>query len=322
MSVTQGAAPDGDRPTTHLRCGSDIRGTLRQAGFAGTFLEYADPLCQGPVLDGPGWRDARRRFVAGYGLPGTADRLHAEQAALDRAIASGDRLVLWFEHDPYDQLILAYLLQALEGRPGVELICIDRHPGSQRFLGLGQLTPGELGALWPGRVPVSAGQGALGRQVWAALRQATPLPLWEIARRPTPDLPPMAPALVRLLQELPGRGDGLSLTERLSLQAVAAGAATIGRVFGDLQRSDPLPFLGDLMLVPILGGLAATDTPALEIGAAAAGAERPVRLTGMGKRLLAGEADWQDAGPGERWVGGVRIGGATPGWRWPLDPPG
>ncbi|MFA7431365.1 MAG: hypothetical protein WCZ23_14500, partial [Rhodospirillaceae bacterium] len=45
----KGDAPDGDRPTIHLRCGSDIRQTLREGGFVGGFVEYADPVCQGPV---------------------------------------------------------------------------------------------------------------------------------------------------------------------------------------------------------------------------------------------------------------------------------
>src|SRR5690606_35105684 len=52
-------APDIDRPTLHLRCGSDIRTTLRLAGFAGDFLEVSDPVCQGPVPEGHGLRRAR-----------------------------------------------------------------------------------------------------------------------------------------------------------------------------------------------------------------------------------------------------------------------
>ena len=53
-----GAAPDRDMATLHIRCGADIAPTLRQAGFLGDFLEYSDPLCQGPVLEGPGWKPA------------------------------------------------------------------------------------------------------------------------------------------------------------------------------------------------------------------------------------------------------------------------
>jgi hypothetical protein len=56
--------PDGDLPTLHIRCGSDIRETLRQAGFAGDFLEYSDPICQGPVPDTSDLLQRRARYLA------------------------------------------------------------------------------------------------------------------------------------------------------------------------------------------------------------------------------------------------------------------
>ena len=42
---------DDDLRTLHIRCGSDIRQTLTKAGFVGDFLEYSDPICEGPVPD-------------------------------------------------------------------------------------------------------------------------------------------------------------------------------------------------------------------------------------------------------------------------------
>ena len=33
----------------HIRCGEDIRHGLKVAGFAGAFVEFSDPYCQGPV---------------------------------------------------------------------------------------------------------------------------------------------------------------------------------------------------------------------------------------------------------------------------------
>ena len=57
-------APDRDKATLHLRCGSDIEEGLQQAGFSGDFLEYSDPLCQGPVRDEAGWLEERADFIA------------------------------------------------------------------------------------------------------------------------------------------------------------------------------------------------------------------------------------------------------------------
>ena len=51
-------APD-DPQTLHVRCGEDIHRALVQAGFAGRFLEFSDPYCQGPVR-----RLSREAFIA------------------------------------------------------------------------------------------------------------------------------------------------------------------------------------------------------------------------------------------------------------------
>jgi hypothetical protein len=85
-------------------------------------------------------------------------------------------VVLWFEHDSHDQLILARCLAQFAQRAPrrLELISVDHFPGSLRFIGLGQLPPEALRLLWETRRPVSAQQLAGGRAVWAALRAPDP----------------------------------------------------------------------------------------------------------------------------------------------------
>ena len=56
-----------DNPETlHIRCGSDIKRSIEQAGFVGDFLEFADPFCQGPfpATDHESFVAARGVFVA------------------------------------------------------------------------------------------------------------------------------------------------------------------------------------------------------------------------------------------------------------------
>ena len=61
-----------------------------------------------------------------------------------------DELVLWFEHDLFDQLNLVQLLpwirERLPSPATVSLVCIGSFPGHPAFKGLGELSPGELGA--------------------------------------------------------------------------------------------------------------------------------------------------------------------------------
>lgn len=323
-------APDADRDTLHIRCGSDIRDGLRQAGFAGDFLEVSDPLCHGPVpADGDLIAIRAAFIVAQYGavLPldvdGVTDRLTAAERALRAAAGQDRRLVLWMEHDAYDQLILARCLAvfAEHGAPAsLELIQRDRFPGRARFIGLGQLDPEALRMLWTERVPLDARHLALGHRVWAALRDPSPEPLARLARDGTVPLPVMAPALRRHLAELPGVEDGLSLTERLTLDLVAEAGdtpLTIGRLFGRMMRErDPLPALGDVMYLAIIADLARAAQPTITLAPATDPFTAAVTLTDAGRAVLDQGLDAVALAPPVRWVGGCRIDPAAPHWRW------
>ncbi len=329
-AIAEGApAPDAGSDTVHIRCGSDIRQGLKSAGFGGDFVEFADPYCHGPVPEGEDLGEVRSQFISKtYGLPiaETRARQQREFTELSEAIRRG-RVVLWFEHDSYDQLILARILALLAEQnerqkppAGVELVCIDRFPAITRFNGLGQLSPAALRMLWQQRRPVTAQMMKLGSNIWNALRQTSPAALFAIAQQGTPALPQMAPALLRHLQELPGLDDGLGLTERLTLQMLAEGPMTGSQLFRKLQlESEPLPYLGDLMYWSFLSDLEKAENPPIETEASAAPQiwpDRRVSLTLIGEELVAGGADFQALGAVPRWVGGVEISRRTPPWRW------
>ena len=321
---SRAAPPDAAIATLHVRCGSDIRDGLRRAGFAGDFLAFADPFCQGPVTDGSNLIDTRARFVAdAYNIPYDEARARgsAEHQALTAAPHRYPRIVLWFEHDSYDQLILAHILARMSAAPPqiLELICIDRFPTVNRFRGLGQLSEVALRSLWSERKPVSARQMRLGRAVWQALCAPTPLALHALAAGGTPELPTMAGALRRHLWELPWTQDGLSLTERLALQALAGGAMTGAALFGAVQRADPLPFLGDEMFWAVLRDLSAPEAGPSPITLGPARRRWPelrVARSAIGDALLENRLDWRGLTQRERWVGGVRIPAGAKGWRW------
>jgi hypothetical protein len=318
-----GRAPDADLPTVHVRCGSDIRHPLSEAGFVGDFLEISNPYCQGPVPAGTDLPAVRAEWLAAaYGLERKKleRRLRAEEDALP-LLHRAERVVLWFEHDSYDQLILARVLAGLaEGPlpPVLDIICIDRFPGVGRFKGLGQLNAVQLRSLWSRRSPVAPGQLSLGVRVWKALRQPSPMPLHALTRGRTPALPMMSTALIRHLRELPWVRDGLSLTERLTLQALDRETLPLGQLFMRTEEAEPLPYLGDMMFFAIVRSLADAPNPAVEIEPPAAG-EGPqtarVRLTEMGRALVAGRIDWLNQNPHDRWVGGIHI-RPGPNWRW------
>lgn len=319
---------DADGTTLHIRCGSDIRDTLRQAGFTGDFLEYSDPVFDGPLSDRPlpdgsDLLEVRARKLTADvgGLLGftEAECLAGLRDAEQRLAAAHQyqRVVLWFEHDIYDQSILARCLSRLAESPlpaSLELICIDRHPSVERFIGLGQLGPAALAELWPTRTAITPAQLELGQAIWAALRRPDPSDLAAIAATGTPALPLAAPALRRHLQELPGATDGLSLTQRLVLRILATEPTRIGRMFAALmQRFEPLPFLGDLGFLHVVEQMGLSRPAVLIIERGEKPFSRVATITDLGRRVLAGEVDYLTLAPAERWVGGVVSDGQ---WRW------
>lgn len=328
-AMGQGIPLDGACRTLHIRCGSDIRERLRDAGLTGDFLEYANPFCQGPVTGGPDLVDRRAAFLAasyGAALGVTAAdlraRLEREEAGL-AAANTYDRVVLWFEHDGYDQLILARCLErfAVLGPPPVlEMVALNHFPGSARFIGLGQLPPEALHLLWAKRRVVPWADCRVGQGVWQALTAPEPDGLAALLRQGFGGLPHMAAAVRRHLQELPGTADGLGLTQRLILMALTERGCAAGDIWRVLVReTDPLPFLTDLMLWDMVGGLLGAADPAVTVDAPDAATTWPARrlaLTVAGRDVLAGRRDWLSCGPAERWVGGVPIRPGAPAWRW------
>jgi hypothetical protein len=330
QTIADGApAPDADLPTLHIRCGSDIQAPLGAAGFAGAFLAYGDPLCQGPLTGDPDWLARRAAFLHGsYEQPGgrSLGQIRAWLEAAENGLATAaqryDRVALWFEHDSYDQLNLVRCLAVLAENPPrrLDLISLDRYPGSARFIGLGQLPPESLRLLWSGRREVTGGQLAAARTIWPMLRAADPRPLASAAAAGVPDLPYLAAALRRHCQELPWAGDGLSLTQRLVLQLLAERPQTIGQLFAELMRGrEDLPWLGDTMFLAIVQAMKRIREPVFAAGFASDDRRWPrehLAITDLGRAILAGEADFLALDPPTRWVGGVPIGAGHADWRW------
>lgn len=308
--------------TTHWRCGNDIAHKLGLAGFKGSFQMVADPLCMGPVQNLPldVYKAIRSSYISrtfNIDKDDVAKRTDDEYASLKR-LNGTDHNVLWCEADAYDQLFLIRALASLDSLPArLELIEVKHIPGAERFIGIGQLAPDVLAWLWPQRRRVDEAALQLARQAWLAYCDTSPVQLANLARSPQPALPLLAPALLRQLQELPGIEDGLSLTERLSLQFIAeVGAVSFGRVFDELMgKRDPLPSMGDMMFHAMMRPLIDAATPLLiELNPELEWPKRTLQLTALGQKVAGGLAYWPDHALQERWVGGVCIRPGQPHW--------
>jgi hypothetical protein len=317
--------------TLHITNGS-CAGDKLKTFVDGPVVLMADVLHDGPAprLDGDAWYDARARHLGsdteGPYVPGEVRAELAESdQAIARALARGDDLVLWFEHDLFDQLLLIRTLDLIgrANRPGagqtVSLICIDRFPGVERFIGLGQLDPEQLASLWPYRQAVTAEQFAVASEAWDAFRRPEPGRLVEI----TDDvdaLPFLGDALRRFLAEYPSVHNGLTRTEELALTALSRGSCDPARLFAATQNEEPRPFMGDLTFFAILRALGAAPVPLVSIDPAPRDWDlrgHTVAITDAGRDVLAGRRDRVALNGIDLWRGGVHLDGtARTLWRW------
>jgi RNA polymerase sigma factor (sigma-70 family) len=326
-----------DEPSTtprllHVLNGDSVRMTLERSDVPGAFAPYADILHEGPVpraSDGAAWRETRARFLAedGYGTYAEALRTYEQWDASLAAFADYDEVVLWFEHDLFDQLLLLKHLDWFSrrdlGTTTLSLICIGEFPGFDDFHGLGELDADELASLLGTRQRVSAGQLALGRRGWQAFTASDPSELVAMAREATPELPFLPGALERFLEEYPAVGTGLPRTERHILELLAHRARSPHDLFRDQQGCEERVFMGDSTFHERLRSLAAGPAPLVRLEVdSMEGPDLPrgtVHITDAGRDVLAGRADWVRLAGFDRWLGGVHLQaplGEDVAWRW------
>jgi hypothetical protein len=325
-----------DDSTLHVTNGDSAAASLRKTSVRGTVLSWQDVLHMGPIPSGPraSLLDARAAFLAACGW-GRSTSIRAGLEERDRqllqALEDGHAVVLWFEHDLFDQLqlldVLSLAAEVAEVTAQLQLIVVGSVPGRPQFHGLGELTPAELESLWPLRRVATHAAIAGAVIAWETVRAPEPAGLAELARRGVPELPFLGSALERLLEELPGSGDGLSGVERRALRAIEGGARSPSAAFAAAQADETAPFLGDTWFhrtlsllgsgpVRLVESADGTPLPAPPpLGNAAAFAQTEIRVTELGARVLAGDADRVDVLGIDRWVGGTHL---TPAavWRW------
>jgi hypothetical protein len=314
----------------HITNGDSVAGTLRETTIGGEVAIQADVLHEGPILADASpteWRETRARHLADQGYADYEDALErlVEWDAALHAARSHDEVVLWFEHDLFDQLILLRLLSWFfthgTGSARLSLVCVNSYPGIVRFNGLGQLNAAQLESLFPGRTTVTADHLRLGDDAWRRFGAADPRPFAALLGADTRLLPFVNPAVRRALEEYPSTVNGLSRSEHQALAAFAAGAPDLVSAFLSTQQMEHDVFMGDGIFFRLVQGLADAPRPLLQLEPVPGhGPHRQAAaLTALGRDVLAGRADHARLNGLDRWVGGVHLRGRDPAWRWDAD---
>ncbi len=328
-------APAGSG-TLHVTNGESCGNTLRQSSVGGAVLCWQDVLTEGPVPAGSPreLRAVRARFLSesGWGtVRAIVDTLERRDRLFELALQEGRDVVLWFEHDLYDQLQLLQTLAraaALDPPPvRLSLIVVGAFPGKPGFHGLGELTAHELESLWPLRQPVTVEQLELAARAWSAVCAPEPGGIATLLGEDTAVLPFVAGALHRLLEQLPDVAGGLSRSERQLLDALDDGPSTPARLFAESQRHEEAPFDGDAWVWRRLAELGHGDHALVGLedgsplptppprGDPRTFAAATVVLTDAGRDVLAGRGDRVDLLGIDRWVAGTHLRpGHVPRW--------
>jgi hypothetical protein len=308
--------------------GDSAAGRIAASGLTGEILPWRDVLHEGPVPAGlppEELADVRARFLAERGW---ADLAEARQdfATRDTTLAGyGDHeeLVHFFEHDLYDQLQLIQVLDWFSGRdPGDTRLSIAH---TDEYLGT--LGPERLLALFHDRQETTEEQLALGSTAWEAFRSPDPTTILGVIEAGAQDLPFLASALRRHLEQFPSTVNGLSRSEKQALEAIAGGSNTPGEAFAAYQEYEEPLFLSDAVFASYLKDLSEAREPLVlfegggELGRPLADPlwedlwNQEVLLTEKGRKVLRGEEDRVRLIGMDRWLGGVHLGGESP-WRW------
>ena len=309
--------------------GDSARDLLIEAGIGSEVLPWRDVLHEGPVPQtktAGELADIRADYIWARGwdtLAEAREGFTSRDAALQRADGF-ERVTLWFEHDLYDQL---QLLQVLD-----RLAAFDLAPGKLNLVQapdyLGLQSPETIGRFQDLSAEVSTDQMALAVRVWDAVCQPTPEALSALLGEDLSALPFLRSAVLRLLEELPAQGSGLSRSERQVLEVIdGSGPLRPPAIFKASGEAEEAAFAGDWSFFGWLDGLAHDPVPLLEgLGDLRFEADlstedrrrylqAELTLTEAGKLVLAGQEDNVALNGIDRWLGGTHL---RPDhvWRW------
>jgi len=289
---------------------------LEPSGIPGEFVVWPDVLYEGPtpLATGEEWIAARTQPLADLSSrenEEVAERYRRNDAKLE-SFRDHDEVIFWLEHDLFDQLLLIrHLWWLKERRAGdadhaagaakLSLVCRDVY--------LGPLQPEQFLPLFAERRPITDSQIELGSRVWKAFCGDDPTRLLPFATTSSHELPFLAPAQRRFLEEYPSASNGLSRTEQQLLRVVSDGPLTKDQAFRASQNLEDAIFMGDLSFFNIVDALASAPHPLLADDAGRIG------ITGTGRDVLAARADHIALNGIDRYLGGVHL---TPErvWRW------
>ncbi|AWP30485.1 sigma-70 family RNA polymerase sigma factor [Paenibacillus glucanolyticus] len=329
---------EGGKRMLHIVNGDSVGDKLKQGKVQGDILVWRELYSFGPVfpqMDEPDNRKARAQYLEQtLGIPQKEylDTCELQERKL-QDFGKYDEVVLWFEHDLFDQTMLSYLLNWFKDRPlgntKLSLLCIGAYPGIELFRGLGQLSSAQLETLAGTWHTIGDEELTLGSKVWEAYTSDQPQKHQRILQDDYTALPFVRDAFEAHLSRLPSVSSGLGIIEQATLEAVAGGINTPYELFRKVGDQLHVLGMGDLEFWYYLSAMTEGPHALLDINGAASfprfKAKAPdfrdcmLQVTSLGRDVLAAKSDYAHTNIVDKWIGGLHLQGKAPLWRWDLQ---
>ncbi|MEE9491779.1 MAG: DUF1835 domain-containing protein [Gammaproteobacteria bacterium] len=295
---------------------------MKKAGITGDFLPWRDVLHEGPVTAEKSIQalsQLRIQYITeqGWGKEQDIRNSFIQRDECIESFQSYKKVILWFEHDLYDQLqllqILDWFSEHRDSPTKLTLICTEQY--------LGRVSAEEMQQLFHYESPVTDQQFSLARKAWAAFCSPDPTALNTLRSIDTSALPFLQGAVLRLLEEYPDCSTGLSRSARQALEIIAEKEIQPGRLFGRSQQLEERIFMGDSSFWNILQALLELEPALLEMNdnkplSLPVNSNQWIRITETGKDVLSGKKNWLASQHNNgRWIGGVHL-QAENSWCW------
>ena len=274
---------------------------MKKSNIEGEFLPWQDFLHEGSVPSGLTLEELsiiRAKFISEYKVGDFSEiykRLKDRNNRL-KAYKRYKKIVLWFEHDLYDQLQLLQLLDwfATKELKDIQLFLIY----SNNYLG--ESTPKQIKKMLHYAIDVNSNHLKLAKEAWSAFREPTPKSWSKLLKKSTSILPFLQPTIVRMLEEFPSTKTGLSRTEYQALLVISNGIDNAQDIFEESQNLEKRKFMGNIIFWKILNNFENYNIIERDIN-------NRLTITSLGRELLNGKRFWFDIMPLDRYIGGCHL---------------
>ena len=231
-------------------------------------------------------------------------------------------IILWFEHDRYDQTMLMFLLNELSTKEfeNLSMVSINQYPGIEPFFGLAQLTPQQLKELYyTKRKPITKEQICEAIAGWNAYTSTNPIEIETWITTSNGHLPFLKKALETHLSYFPSTQNGLNDVENLIFDFINRRTCSFTEIFQFISENRVNDGLSDLQLAAMLNQYVKGENPLIQLDSPLPNFKNPIPtaklfLTPFGLDVIQRNTDRFSFTGIDWWLGGVQL--KFDQWRW------